>query len=118
MLPPSGRRYTSASAFVSSLQTRKGTSLPSPSSSVPAIPPGLTVEQVRDEFSVIAVIESLESSVPPGSVSPDPCPLISLGPLGYDEEELSSKSQPGVSVRCSDQNVCAIEPPGNRAPGF
>jgi len=80
----SGRQYLLASKFVSSPLARKGTSLPSPSSSAPSVPSGLKVEQKRDEFSVNSVYESLESSVPPGSVSPDPCPLISLGPLGPD----------------------------------
>jgi len=103
---------------VSSPRTRKGTLLPSPSSSAPAIPSGLTVEQKRDEFSVNSVYESLESSVPPGFVSPDPCPLISLGPLGSDEEEFSSKFQLGISDHSPDQNVRAIEPPVSRHQAF
>jgi len=63
-LGSSGRRYLLASKVVSSPQTMKGTSVPSPSSSAPAIPSGLTVEQKRDEFSVNSVYESLKSSVP------------------------------------------------------
>jgi len=41
---------------------------------------------------------------PPGSVSPDPCPLISLGRV-RTRKNFSSKFQPGVS------NVRAIKPP-------